>query len=84
MVLQAVRDPEEQISQISPRPVFIIQGLSDGVIATDSGARLYAAAGDLRFLWTEPEVGHLGMQGAYPDEYRKRVIEFFDWSLLGK
>lgn len=74
--------PENVIGEISPRPVMIIQGLSDGSIPTDSGARLFAAAGEPRVFWVEPGVGHLLMQATFPDEYERRVIGFFDEALL--
>jgi fermentation-respiration switch protein FrsA (DUF1100 family) len=76
--------PEDQISEINPRPVFIIQGLADGVIALDSAERLYASAVEPRYIWTEPNVGHLGMRNAYPEVYQTRVIAFFDSSLLDR
>jgi uncharacterized protein len=74
----AMLQPLEQIGKISPRPVFIIQGLADQLVSPDSAQRLYDAAGDPRSLWIEPEVGHLGMYKTFPGEYERRVIEFFD------
>jgi fermentation-respiration switch protein FrsA (DUF1100 family) len=74
--------PEDVIGQISPRPVFIIQGLSDALITVNSGGRLYYAAGDPRTLWSEEDVGHLSMIGAFPEEYEDRIIEFLDGVLL--
>jgi fermentation-respiration switch protein FrsA (DUF1100 family) len=76
--------PEDQIGKISPRPVFIIQGLADRVIAVDSAERLYSSAGEPRFVWEELNVGHLGMRQTYPELYTARVIEFFNLSLLDK
>jgi len=76
--------PEDDIGRISPRPVFIIQGLADEVISIDSAERLYAAAGKPRFLWAESNVGHLGMISAFPEEYKDRVIKFFDQALFGQ
>jgi len=76
--------PIDDISKISPRPVFIIQGMGDGMILLDSGQRLYEAAGEPRELWTEPDVPHLNMYAYYKTQYTKRVIKFFDEYLLGK
>jgi len=76
--------PIDDISKISPRPVFIIQGLGDGMVRLDSAQRLYDAAGDPRKLWTEPKVPHLNMYSYYPKEYVRKVIKFFDGYLLDK
>jgi fermentation-respiration switch protein FrsA (DUF1100 family) len=74
--------PEDVIGQISPRPVFIIQGLSDPMIPVNTGGRLYEAAGDPRTLWSEENVGHLSMIDAFPEEYEDRIIEFLDNATL--
>ena len=73
----------DAIGQISPRPVFIIQGLADKTVPPDSAQRLYEAAGEPRYLWTAEGVGHVGMSAAYPDEYERRVVAFFERYLTG-
>src|SRR5215207_8811392 len=40
--------PLDDIARISPRPVFLIQGLGDGMVPLDSAQRLYDAAGEPR------------------------------------
>jgi fermentation-respiration switch protein FrsA (DUF1100 family) len=74
--------PEDVIGQISPRPVFIIQGLTDTTVPPESGERLYNAAGEPKSLWVEPDVGHLEMMHKFPAEYERRVTMFFDQALL--
>ncbi|MFT3890185.1 MAG: alpha/beta fold hydrolase [Anaerolineales bacterium] len=76
--------PLEDISKISPRPVFLIQGMDDGMVPLDSAQRLYDAAGEPRQLWTEPGVSHLNMFYVYEAEYTERVIGFFDEFLANK
>lgn len=76
--------PIDDISKISPRPVFIIQGLGDGMVPPDSGQRLYDAANEPKLLWEEDGVPHLNMYGFYKTRYTKRAIEFFDKYLPGK
>jgi fermentation-respiration switch protein FrsA (DUF1100 family) len=76
--------PVDEIRLISPRPVFIIQGLGDAMVPPDSAELLYAAAGEPRELWTEPGVPHLNMYAYYRARYTRRVIKFFDTYLLGK
>ncbi len=76
--------PVDAIQHISPRPVFIIQGAADQTVPSDSAQRLFDFAGEPKILWTEPDVGHVGMLTAYPDEYQERVIGFFDRYLLSE
>lgn len=76
--------PVDDVARISPRPVFIIQGLEDGAVPADSAQRLFDAAGEPRLLWLEPGIGHLGMYPADPAAYASRVLGFFDQYLLGK
>ena len=76
--------PVDDIARISPRPVFLIQGMGDGMVPLDSAQRLYDAAGEPRQLWTEKDVPHLNMYAFYKTRYTKRVIKFFDEYLLGK
>lgn len=76
--------PVDDIASISPRPVFIIQGMGDGMVPLDSGQRLYDAAGEPRQLWVEEDVPHLNMYAYYKTRYIKRTIKFFDEYLLNK
>jgi uncharacterized protein len=76
--------PIDDISKISPRPIFIIQGLGDKMILLDSAQRLYDAAGEPRQIWLEDNVPHLNMYAYYKAEYTKRVIKFFDGYLLNR
>ena len=73
--------PVDMVAQISPRPILLIQGAVDVVVPIDSAQRLYNAAGEPRMLWMVPEAGHLESLSVSPDEYKSRVITFFDNSL---
>jgi uncharacterized protein len=77
-------DTKQWIAQISPRPVFLMQGGKDIIISTDSGQKLYDAAGEPKELWYDPNLGHVQFDTAQPSEFEKRVSEFFDKYLLGK
>lgn len=74
--------PVDDIARIGPRPVFIIQGMADGMVPLDSAQRLYEAAGEPRQLWVEKDAPHLNMYAYYKTRYTKRVIRFFDEYLL--
>lgn len=75
-------DAMRWIAQISPRPVFLMQGGADVVISADSGQRLYDAAGEPKELWFEPELGHVDFDSEMAGEFERRVVEFFDRYLL--
>lgn len=74
--------PVDEIAQISPRPVFIIQGMGDTAIPLDSGQRLFDAAGEPKMFWTEENVPHMNMFAYYETRYTNRVIKFFNEYLL--
>ncbi len=76
--------PVDVIAQISPRPVYIVQGTADTVAPPDSAEKLYNAAGEPRFLWVEENVPHLQIYLNYPRRYKRRLIGFFDEWLLEK
>jgi dipeptidyl aminopeptidase/acylaminoacyl peptidase len=77
-------DATKWIAQISPRPVFLMQGGADVVISVESGQRLYDAAGEPKELWFDPELGHVEFDTKRAEEYEKRVVEFFDRYLPGR
>lgn len=75
-------NPELVIGQISPRPVFVIDGWEGGAIEMNSPYRLYEAANEPKEIWTEEGVPHLGTYAYNPQRYENRVIKFFDNWLL--
>ncbi|ODS59277.1 MAG: hypothetical protein ABS36_02165 [Acidobacteria bacterium SCN 69-37] len=74
-------DATVAIAAISPRPVLIMQGGADPVISSESGRRLYDAAGEPRTLWFDPQIGHTRFATARPAEYERRVVGLFDGAL---
>lgn len=68
-----VMEPVEAIRGISPRPVYLIYGDYEAA----SGRELYAQAGEPKELWIVQETGHGGYQAADPEEYARRVVNFF-------
>ena len=76
--------PVDRIGDISPRPIMIIQGEADSMIPADSGQRLFEAAGEPRYLWTEAGVNHVGMYSMHSEEYEEKVVGFFNEYLLQK
>jgi len=76
--------PLDDVSTISPRPILILAGGQDPITGPEAGVRIYAAAGEPKELWYEPEVGHQSFLPIYPEEYERRVVGFFDAALLDR
>lgn len=76
--------PVKRIGEISPRPVFVMYGGHDARITSNSGEDLFNAANEPKFYWHEPLAAHVAMYQTAPDEYEKRVIQFFDQFLLAQ
>jgi fermentation-respiration switch protein FrsA (DUF1100 family) len=78
-------DATKWISQIGPRPVFILQGGTDDHISIDSGEKLYEAAGEPKELWFEEKAVHHGLEEEpFESEFERRVVSFFDQYLGGE
>ncbi len=76
--------PLAVIGRISPRPVFIIQGDQDNYVPAGSAELLYAAAGEPRSLWIGAGMGHVMMFSKMAGEYERRVIGFFDHTMIDR
>jgi len=74
----------KDIASISPRPVFIAQGTADTTVPPDSAERLFNAAGKPHFLWTEPNIPHMGLFLANSRRYQRRMVDFYNEQLLKK
>lgn len=74
--------PVDEIGKISPRSVFIIQGLRDYSIPYESAKRLFEAAGEPKYIWEGEKADHLQMYHKYTGDYEVRVIDFFDEYLI--
>ncbi len=64
------------VGKIAPCPILFIHGERDQYVP-DFDA-LVAAAGLPKQVWRVPEAGHRTVDQLYPDEYRRRVVAFFD------
>lgn len=76
-------DPIRWVAKISPRPLLLIHGEKDVFISTRRIKALYEAAGEPKELWLIPDAGHRNADELYPEEYRKRVVGFFERWLGG-
>ena len=67
------------VGQIAPRPILFVHGGLDQYCPDFD--ELYAAAKQPKELWRLPGVGHTKASETYPEEFRRRVIGFFDENL---
>jgi dienelactone hydrolase len=67
-------------AEISPRALFLIQA-EEGQGGEDLNADYADAAGEPKEYWVVEGAGHTGGIDAQPEEYRERVVEFFDAAL---
>ncbi len=71
-------EPIRWVSEIAPRALFLIHGERDRYISTEDVRRLYEMAGEPKELWIVPDAEHRRAHELYPEEYRRRVLGFFD------
>lgn len=74
-------DPIRWVDKISPRALFIIHGGRDPYVSTEEARQLYRRAGEPKELWVVPEAQHRQVDAHCPQEYRQRVLDFFDRQL---
>jgi pimeloyl-ACP methyl ester carboxylesterase len=72
--------PVDAIGRIAPRPVLLIHGDADALVPPGHAHRLRAAAPSAE-LWQVPGAAHGESFRAQPEEYTRRVLEFFEQSL---
>jgi dipeptidyl aminopeptidase/acylaminoacyl peptidase len=65
--------PVDVINRISPHPLLLIYGEHE----LPPGQNLFDAAGEPKELWVVPGAGHGGYSDAAPEEYPRRIVEFF-------
>ena len=68
--------PIEEISGISPRPVFLIYGENE--IQRAGGQAQFDAAQEPKFLWIVPGGDHGSNFGIAKEAYERNIIEFFN------
>jgi len=69
-------EPVRHVGKIAPRPILFIHGDLDHY-CSDFDA-LFAAAGTPKELWRLPDVGHTKASEVYPEEFLRRVLDFFE------
>jgi len=73
----------EEITKISPRPLFLIHGAADPLIPPEESLELFAAAGTPKEMWIVEAAGHADAFHVNRMGYEDRVTAFFVRYLLG-
>jgi fermentation-respiration switch protein FrsA (DUF1100 family) len=74
-------EPIRWVGRIAPRPILFIHGERDPYVPPADFDALLAAANEPKEIWRVPEAGHRMVDQVYPEEYRRRVVAFFDQHL---
>ncbi|HEX7593738.1 MAG TPA: alpha/beta hydrolase, partial [Anaerolineae bacterium] len=71
-------DPLRWVDQVAPRPLLILHAKNDADVPAEQARRLYAAARAPKELWIVPNAIHRAIEDVARDDYRQRVIDFFN------
>jgi len=71
-------EPIRWVGKIAPRPVFFVHGGCDPYLAPGEFEALVAAAGEPKQVWRVDEAPHREVDLTAPEEYRRRIVEYFD------
>ncbi len=70
--------PQAAVGRIAPTAVFIIHGAEDDGVSVSDAYALLEAAQEPKELWIVPEAGHGQGSEVAQEEYRDRVLGFFE------
>ncbi len=76
--------PLRCIGKISPRAVLLMMGGKDSVVNPGGINLLYAAAGQPRQLWFEPQLDHVEFQQKMPQQFEQRLCTFYQHFIMNK
>ncbi len=68
--------PEKAVAERA-FPVLLICDANDVALPCRHAQRIYAAARGVKSIWVVPGAFHTGALGFQPDEFRRRVLQFF-------
>jgi fermentation-respiration switch protein FrsA (DUF1100 family) len=74
-------DVEKALHRFGPRPLLMIHGADDTYIKADMARDLFRSARESKELWIVPAAKHNQAMQVAPDEFRRRVRDFFDQHL---
>jgi dipeptidyl aminopeptidase/acylaminoacyl peptidase len=74
--------PLDVVRNISPRALLILGGTLDKIVPEYMPRQLYASAGQPKELWIVDGAHHVDYFHVVPEEYRRRLNDFFGRTLL--
>ena len=74
---------EACMPMIAPRPLLMIHGGADNYIKPDMAKALFEMAGDPKEFWLVEKAKHNQAMSLAAQEYKTRVLAFFDRHLAG-
>lgn len=81
MIVRRHYDPIDDIANIAPRPLLIIQGTADKTIPVGMAKKLFAKARDPKRLWLIKGAEHLLCQRVAGEKYQEAIADFFEDAL---
>jgi fermentation-respiration switch protein FrsA (DUF1100 family) len=75
--------PCHEVASIAPRPIYFLHSEGDQIIPISHSLALYEATPGPKNLWVEKGVDHCGIYFKNREEYRRRLILFFEQALQG-
>jgi fermentation-respiration switch protein FrsA (DUF1100 family) len=70
------------LPEIAPRPILFLATGTNEEMDYRMPRHYYELAEEPKLWWHVPEAGHGGIPALQPDEYRQRILDFFDDALL--
>ena len=71
------------LARLGERPVFLIHGERDSFIPVAQSQMLYDLAHGPKYLWIVPAAKHNQSVVVQPEQYARRIVQFFDQHLAG-
>jgi dipeptidyl aminopeptidase/acylaminoacyl peptidase len=71
-------DPIHWVNRSAPRAMLIMHAENDADVPVSEARRMFAAAKEPKALWIVPHAQHRDIEAVACDEYRARIIGFFD------
>ena len=68
----------QYVSRISPSAFFLIVEARDQFFPSSSFERLYDLAGEPKQIWKDIDAAHTEAHARFPEEYKRRVLSFYD------
>lgn len=66
------------IQRVAPRPLLLIFGEQDVIVPPSEVDVIFARAGEPKEVWRVPEAAHRDIHVRQPEEYRRRILDFFN------